>query len=325
MKLAHSPEIQMEPTFTPTSQDKLADQGQTLADALDAIGRGSFHASNLRALTDLSREQTAEVARRWNNFPEESRVRIVQELQELAEESVELSFTRVLHLALFDDSPRVRQVTIDALWEDLSSELRERLLHLAQSDSSQDVRAAAAQGLAKFADASLTDDNGVEIRDEIWNRLYEIAKDQAEPYMVRRRALESVAVFGNRREVTALIRDAYDADDPGYHAGALYAMGRTLDPRWLDTLIMELESEDAEMRYEAARAAGEIGDVKAIPGLAVAATDEDSEVRNQAILALGRIGGRGAERVLRNLAESASPADQDAIAEALDVASDELA
>jgi HEAT repeat protein len=315
----------MEPTFTPTSPDNPPNSGPTLTDALSAIGQGSFHASDLKGLSDLSREQTAEFARRWPAFPEETRVRVVQLLDELAESSVELTFSRPLRVALDDPSSAVRQLAIDALWEDQSSELRERLLELATSDESQDVRAAAAQGLARFADAALSDVGDVEVQNRIWTSLYGLAKDESQPYIVRRRALESVAVFGSRPEVFELIREAYDAYDPGYHAGALYAMGRTLDKRWLDILVRELESEDAEMRYEAARASGAIGEVGAIPGLAAAALDEDAEVRQEAIMALGRIGGPGAERVLRRLAESAPAPDQEAIAEALGEASDEFA
>ena len=56
-----------------------------------------------------------------------------------------------------------------------------------------------------------------------------------------------------------------------------------------------------------------------------AAIDEDSEVRQEAIMALGLIGGQGPERILRRLAESATAADLQAIADALGEAADELA
>jgi HEAT repeat protein len=251
-------------------------------------------------------------------------MQVVLQLDELAEESVELTFGRALRIAIDDSSPAVRQLAIPTLWEDMSSDLRERLLEMIVTDDSQDVRAAAAQGLAKFANAFQADDADAVIRNQIWSRLYETAEDDAQPYIVRRRALESVAVFGSRPEVIQLITEAYGADDPGYHASALYAMGKTLDDRWVDILMNELESEDAEMRYEAARALGEIGDIRALPGLAEAAIDEDAEVRQEAIMALGLIGGQGPERILRRLAESANAADLQAIAEALGEAADEL-
>jgi HEAT repeat protein len=314
----------MEPTSTPTFQDTPRSEEPTLTDALNTIGQGLFHFHDLRGLSDLSRADANELARHWALFPEESRVRAVRIMDELAEETVALNFGRALRVALDDSSPAVRQLAIDALWEDQSSDLCDRLMQVLTSDESQDVRAAAAQGLARFAEEAVSEDRKSELAADLWNLLYHVAIDESEPFLVRRRALESVAVYGSRPEIVDLIRDAYDADDPGFHSAALYAMGRTQDNRWLDTLVEELDSEDAEMRYEAARATGEIGDARAIPGLAGAAIDEDSEVRQEAIIALGRIGGKAAERVLRRIAETASEADQEAIAEALGEATDEI-
>jgi HEAT repeat protein len=314
----------MEPTFTLTSLDTPPKDEPTLADALTTIGQGTFHLRELRGLSDLSRADVAVLARSWTEFPEEARIRTVQLMDELAEETVELNFGRVLRVALEDSSPAVRQLAIDALWEDDSIEFCQRLLSILSSEDSQDVRSAAAQGLARFADAAIVGELSSDLADKLWNALLVTAENESEPYVVRRRALESIAAFGSRPEVVDLIRNAYDADDAGFHAAALYAMGRTLDPRWLDILIEELESEDAEMRYEAARATGELGDVRAIPGLAKVAIDEDNEVRQEAIISLGRIGGKAAERELRRLAEDANETDQEAIAEALGEIVDEM-
>jgi HEAT repeat protein len=314
----------MEPTFTPTSLDTPPKDEPTLADALLTIGLGTFHLRDLRGLSDLSRADVTVLSRSWPEIPDEARIRAVQLMDELAEETVELNFGRALRVALDDPSPAVRQLAIDALWEDESVELYQRLLSILSSDESQDVRAAAAQGLGKFADAAIVGDLDSDLADELWYALLATAENESEPFVVRRRVLESIAAFGSRPEVIDLIRNAYDADDAGFHGAALYAMGRTVDPRWLDILIEELESDDAEMRYEAARATGELGDVRAIPGLAKAAIDEDNEVRQEAIISLGRIGGKAAERELRRLAEDASEVDQEAIAEALGEIIDEM-
>ena len=37
---------------------------------------------------------------------------------------------------------------------------------------------------------------------------------------------------------------------------AVHAMGRSADPDWLPTIIEEMHSDDSEMRFEAATAAG---------------------------------------------------------------------
>jgi HEAT repeat protein len=217
----------------------------------------------------------------------------------------------------------VRQLAIDALWEDEGRDMCPLLLHVLQEDPSIDVRAAAAMGLARFATAAACGDLDEPLASDVRDALVAVVADQREPYLVRRRALESVAAFGQRPEIRELISDAYNADDAGMQAASLYAMGRSLDQRWVDLLQSELRSEDAEMRFEAARALGAIGDRDAVPEIANVVTDEDAEVRQAAILALGQIGGKAAIRILNALEEDASPADQEAIQDALDEAQDE--
>ncbi|MGH2533978.1 MAG: HEAT repeat domain-containing protein [Thermomicrobiales bacterium] len=189
-----------------------------------------------------------------------------------------------------------------------------------QSDGSLDVRAAAAQGLARFAELIAHGRLSDRVATGLLNDLIAIAKNDNTPSLVRRRSLESAAVFGALPEIVELIRSAYRSDDDSTRAGAVYAMGRTLDRRWLNILLAELESPDAELRYEAARACGEIGDASAVTGLERCGQDRDAEVRQAAIAALGRIGSSGAMRSLHRLVESARPVDREAIAEALNEA-----
>jgi HEAT repeat protein len=95
-------------------------------------------------------------------------------------------------------------------------------------------------------------------------------------------------------------------------------MGRSADPAWLPTLYDEMVSEDAEMRFEAAQAAGELGDEEAVPQLAGLLNDEDAEVQEAAIAALGAIGGPAAKSVLQEIgAETDDERVQEAVGEAL--------
>ncbi|PZR99699.1 MAG: hypothetical protein DLM69_07120 [Candidatus Chloroheliales bacterium] len=97
-------------------------------------------------------------------------------------------------------------------------------------------------------------------------------------------------------------------------------MGRNMDARWLNTIIAEMGSGSAEMRYEAARAAGELSDRRAIPQLLELLRDNDTEVKLAAIWALGQVGGAAATTALKRVAQSddeaISDAAQDALAEA---------
>jgi HEAT repeat protein len=292
----------------------------TPADAIAAIGRGEFTLRDLVPLSDLGRADAAALASVWPTFRPESRERAVRFLTDLAESHVEYVFGRALRVALNDPSPVVRQLAVAGLWEDEGSDLQVRLLEMLREDPSQDVRAEAAHGLARFAQRAAEDDRDPDAAQRLRSALTQAAGSENPSYVVRRRSLGSLAALGRSEATNRLIREAYAADDAGLHAGALYAMGRTCDAGWLDTVLHEFDSPDAEMRFEAARASGELADDRAVPGLSILAGEADTEVRQAAIAALGQIGGTAATNVLRRLAQRAPDADVEAIEDALDEA-----
>jgi HEAT repeat protein len=299
------------------------ENGPSLDQAIAHIQANDFSERDVEALSDLTKQDAATLAASWPDLPAEGKVRLVRLMGELAEARVQLLFGRALRVAVTDDSPVVRQLAVDALWEDEGPDMCRLLLRVFREDASTDVRAAAGIGLARYSTAAACEELDAALTEELHDALVSVVADQREPYLVRRRALESVAVFGQDPTIRALIGEAYNADDAGMQAAALYAMGRSLDERWIDLLLSELRSEDAEMRYEAARALGEIGNRDTVPDIADVTTDDDAEVRQAAIVALGHIGGKAAVRVLQALEEEATPADRDALEEALEEAQDE--
>jgi len=298
-----------------------------LVDAILAIGQGDFSHRVIISFSDLSRERIEQLQHVWTLIDAGYRARFLRALSDLSEESVLYNFSRVFRLGLRDPDEVTRQAAIAGLWEDESIDLIDIFTRLLE-DESQDVQAEAAKALGRFAVLAAAEELDDDTADQLFDTLLEAATDESRPYLVRRRALEAVAGFGNRGNVYTLIREAIDDDDHGMRAGALFAMGRTLDARWLDIITSEFESDDPEMRYEAARAAGEIGDANAVGGLAALSADPDAEVRFGAVSALGKIGNPASLRVLRRLAERASGEEREAIEEAMRIteaeASDEF-
>ena len=305
---------------TPTSPAPRLNDEEALSRALQALAEGSRRTEALVPLSDLSKDRAAAFAAAWPALSEPDRAAAVRRMGELSEDRLDLNFGRALRVALDDPSPVVRQLAVAALWEDEGTDLLHRLLDLTRHDASEDVRAEAAQGLGRFADRAASERLDASIRQEIRATLEGVAGDGATPYGVRRRALESLSRLGSNPALVRLIDDAYASGDQGLQASALFAMGRSLDSRWLDTVLRELESDEAELRFEAARAAGHLADDRAVSGLAPLVVDPDSEVRYAAIASLGQVGGRAAVRVLRHLAEEEDERDLEAVEEALDEA-----
>lgn len=296
------------------------DRKPELDDALAALTAGRTRAPELAGLSDLSREEVRRLAAAWPGLPEASRVAAVRRMTELAEDRIELNFARALRVALADDSAVVRQLAVAGLWEDQRDDLLDVLLRLVQTDPSEDVRAEAARALGTFVGRAVGEGWPTDRRTGLCATLTAIAGGDDTPYTLRRRALESVGAFADEPRVRSLVEEAYESDEQGFQASALYAMGRSHDPGWLPTVLGELSSAEAELRYEAARACGALGDDRVVPDLAELASDPDAEVRFAAIGALGQIGGRSAIRVLRVLAEDAAEDEAELIESALEEA-----
>jgi HEAT repeat protein len=133
---------------------------------------------------------------------------------------------------------------------------------------------------------------------------------------VRRRAVESVA-YSSRPEVPAIIEAAYRQSDPSWRASAVFAMGRNLDDRWVPAVLEELGSSNPEMRFEAARAAGEFELESSVPALTDLTADPDRDVQEAAIWSLGQIGGEKAREALQRRRRTAKGELREAIDEAL--------
>ena len=120
-------------------------------------------------------------------------------------------------------------------------------------------------------------------------------------YVVRRRAAESLGGFKERRAVEPLI-DVLDNMDEmkSIRAAAALSLGALKDERASVPLLTALSDENAEIRWRAAGALGNLRDVKAIPRLSEIVEDplEPDNVRNAAVAALGNIGNKTAEAVL---------------------------
>ena len=112
---------------------------------------------------------------------------------------------------------------------------------------------------------------------------------------------------------------AYYDEDEKMQSSALFAMGRSADPYWRKLLVQELDNPNPELRFEAARACGELENPLAVSQLIqMTADDPDREVQQAAVWALGRIGGREAREALEACYESDDEVLSVAAAEALD-------
>lgn len=271
-------------------------------------------------LSDIDRAKLAQVRRIWPTLPREARKRLTADIVELGETSIEYNFSRVLKVALRDDDAEVRARAITGLWEDEGEDLLAYLLDDALRDPVEAVREAAVQALARFSQLAVEDKIGERWRAPLREALLTLVRGAESPE-IRRRALEALAVYIEDAEVAEQIARAYASSNETIQMSALYAMGRNLDGRWLDTIIAEMDSDSPGLRYEATKASGEFGDRRAVPQLIERLGDDDREVQLAAIGSLGQIGGNASLNILKRLAGSKDDVVREAADEALDEAS----
>jgi HEAT repeat protein len=273
--------------------------------------------ASLYYLSNLEAEETERVREVWPGLPVNLRRRLITRLVELAEADFEVDFGAVFHLGLEDEDAKVRTAAIEGLWEDEDVLLIPPLVACLRKDRAVTVRAAAATSLGRFI---LLGELG-KIRPDPWAMAYQAVlaacQDAEEHGEVQRRALESLAYTDNET-VVQLIREAYAALEEKVCISAVFAMGRSADTRWAPQVRQELFSPNPELRYEAARACGELQLREAVLDLEELADDADREVQDAVLWALGQIGGDKARRILEHYCLVEDEATQTAAAAALD-------
>ncbi|HEX9990421.1 MAG TPA: HEAT repeat domain-containing protein [Chloroflexia bacterium] len=279
------------------------------------MGSDTPTSRSLTFLSDLSSDNRATLREMWPSFHVGRRRHIISDLVTMAEDNIELDFRHVFLFGLEDWDEQVRFSAIEGLYEDESRLLLGRLITIVRNDPDERVREAAAKALGRFTYLAQCDKLGSP-SDKLRSVLLESARDTQEKPDVRRRAVEALGYLDGDADVQDLIRDTYERG--GVQAeSAVFAMGRSMDALWNKIVLGELGSEQAAMRYEAARAAGEMVLEDAIPRLALMIDDEDSEVRLAAVWALGQIGGRVAAQAIALALKSDDPAMREAAKEAL--------
>jgi HEAT repeat protein len=306
----------------------------TLSSTLEVLRQGEPNRPDailFYGLSDLIQSEIDLLRPVWEGLTPAYRRSIMREFVEASEANNELNYRAVGIFALDDPDPGVREAAVEVLWEDTSLELMSRLIEMARYDAAPEVRAAAVAALGRFILMGELEELPEQETILAQDAAIYLLSSSVEQIAVKRRALEAIANCGHEI-VPDAIMEAYESPEYDMRVSAVFAMGRTCDERWEQYILHEIEHGDAEMRYEAARASGELTLSGAVPGLAKLAMGVDREIQEVAIWSLGEIATNEAKRILDLLAEKAEEdedvellqAIEDAIANAAFLGADDL-
>jgi HEAT repeat protein len=272
--------------------------------------------TDLMKLSGMTPEELDLLRHVWPDIGAERREDVLGRLIELSEDNLDTDFNDLFQFCLSDESPKVKAKAIEGLWECDDRTLIAPLTTLLKQDPSDEVRAAAAMALGKFAVLSQSGKMLSKDGNRVKESLMQTIQNTRESQEVRRRAIEAVAPF-NTPEVQQIIRGAYASDQIEMRCSAVYGMGKSCDPQWLSIILTELRSPHAAMRYEASNACGQMGEEPAVPHLIPLFEDEDHETQVSAISAVGAIGGSLARKALLHCLKSSDDLAVEAAQEAL--------
>lgn len=268
-------------------------------------------------LSDPTRDEAEAFVVCLAGLSDARRRELLARMVESAEESFELEFAPLFRTCLADADPAVRRSAVEGLWEDERPGLLANLITMLQTDPDAAVRAAVAVALARFVYMAEGDELDPRRATELRAALERAIEDPDEDVEVARRAIESLA-FINDERVRGYIDRAYEHSDSRMRESAVFAMGRNADPVWTEAILTELQEGTPALRFEAARASGEMQLRRAVGPLIKMTKEPDAELQAMAVWALGQIGGERAERALNTLAEGEDEVLSAAAAEALE-------
>lgn len=276
-----------------------------------------LQARYLYRLSGLEGNELDQLKEIWPKIPTERRERLIEDLEMLADYNYLVLFDDIYKIGLTDPTPRVREISIRALWEDEDPDLAETLMEILSNDSKPSVRAQAAAGLGKYIFLGEMEEISQDLYNKIHKQLFEVASS-TELETVRRRALEALG-FSSDKRVNKLIEQAYNQGKEDWLLSALVAMGRSVNEQWIPIIIENLAHEENKIRIEAIQSAGEIQANQALPYLIELLQDPDSDVRLASIWALSQIGGLEARHAIESLLEETDNDEEtQLIEEALD-------
>jgi HEAT repeat protein len=174
------------------------------------------------------------------------------------------------------------------------------IINLMVDDPIIDVQVASARSLAHFLMMSEWGQLPGTKVPAVFEALRGIYENPETAMPVKGAALEAMGPYSHPK-VGEFIEESFEGSSPELQQSALFAMGTSANLRWLPILLDEMESPIADMRAEAARAAGAIGASDSVSQLSELIFDEDEDVARAAITALAQIGGAQADRVLEEL------------------------
>ncbi|MGE5073841.1 MAG: HEAT repeat domain-containing protein [Anaerolineae bacterium] len=274
--------------------------------------------ASLQEFSDIDPASLKALHAAWPGIGADRKRKLLESLQTLSEEDTLVSFDDFARSLLDDPNAEVRMRAIRLLDEADDTKLIPAFIKILNSDPDTETRAEAASALGRFVELGeldeIPEESGRDVEDALLQKAN--SEDQSQ---VRRNALEALG-FSSRPEVITLIESSFRRENPEWQASALFAMGRSFDERWEESVLSRMLDSSPLIRLAAVEAAGELRLASARTTLfRVLEDEEEDDITSAAIWSLSQIGGEDARLYIENLLDLAEEEDDvEFLEEALD-------
>lgn len=265
-----------------------------------------FPARLLRGFSDLTPRYLKEMSLVWQTLPFQRKIDFLEDLESVLDTDTLVNFDELARFVLQDADPAVRILALRLLWECETPSIITELVRILAQDEDEATRATTASLLGKFVLLGEYDALNTSNKNLVISALLAVLTGNEKP-LVRQRSLESLG-YSSHPSVPDLIQQALQSPDNLWVAAALCAIGRSADDAWAPQVEQMLNSADAEVQFEAIRAAGELELTSARESLLNLLDNEieDEEIKLSIIWSLSQIGGDDIKEKLTELLEDAS-------------------
>jgi HEAT repeat protein len=272
--------------------------------------------SDLTRLSSLPSNEIDYLEKKWQKADLQRRRQIISYLVELTLKHFTLDFTDIYFFCLREKDVKIRAESIIALAEEENPLFINNFINVLKEDSSKEVRIASTTALGKLSMQGELGKISEKNTDTVYNALLDILDSKQENSSIRAAALEAIAPLSKPR-VKGLIEEAYHSKEEVLKISAIRAMGINCNRMWLTALIDELQNDDDKLRYEAAKACGELSEEDAVLYLIDLVEDDNPRIIEAAIMSIGEIGGEEAKEILNRLTDNPKPKIRHAAKKAL--------
>jgi len=278
-----------------------------------------FPAPLLYFFSDISPENLSNLKEVWPQVQTQRRRGMLEDMEDLAEADTILYFDSFALSCLEDEDPVARATAIRLLWQSQQESLVPIFTKLMNEDPESIVRAAAATALGVFVYLGELEEIKASTYKGLLQQLIRTHLG-TDDRLVRRRALESLG-YTSHPDVPEYIQRAFESDDEEWLQSALFAMGRSVDKRWNESVLEMIQHPDLQVRYEAVHAAGEleIQDARDLLFDLLEEGTDDNDLYFAAIWSLTKIGGQGVRTMIEMaLEDTDDPEELQFLEEALE-------